>query len=67
MKAVRAFAARQMQSDYQSLSKILKSITEDTYIRQATLVNTNGTVVAHAGPQVMGQVIDTGPISAEEN
>ncbi|HHV18222.1 MAG TPA: cell wall metabolism sensor histidine kinase WalK [Thermoanaerobacterales bacterium] len=64
VKTVRAFAARHMQIDnYQSLSKIIKSITEDTYIRQATVVNATRTVVAHAGPQVRGQVIDTGPIS----
>ncbi|MDD4568718.1 MAG: HAMP domain-containing protein [Tepidanaerobacteraceae bacterium] len=63
VKTIRAFAAIHLNSgDYQSLSKILKSITEDTYIRQATIVNATREVVAHAGPQVMGQVVDTRPI-----
>ncbi|HHV18464.1 MAG TPA: cell wall metabolism sensor histidine kinase WalK [Thermoanaerobacterales bacterium] len=67
LNTVRAFASRQMQTgDYKSLNKILKSITEDTFIRQATIVNAKSLVIAHVGPQVVGQVIDTGPISDGE-
>lgn len=58
VNTVSAFAGSKMlKRDYSSLNEILRSMAEDDYIRQAMIVNAQGTVVAHSDPRGLRHLV----------
>lgn len=60
---VSAFAVDHMrEKNYLLMLELIKNLEKDGFIREATVVDADGRIVAHTGDRSIGEVVNSGPV-----